>query len=99
MGGAYNLLRNSKFAQIINNQKNTTMIQWLNGKKTIIGSIFLFLAVFGTEVVQGIWGIKCLPEATDCAYTWLQNTIDTCSWIGMAMGGVGLIHKGIKANK
>lgn len=99
MGGAYDILRKIKFNKIINNQKPTNMIQWLNGKKTIIGSIFLVLAVFGTEVMQNIWNMKCLPDEINCAYGWLANTITTFNWIGMVMGGVGLTHKAVKASK
>ena len=51
-------------------------LNWLNGKKTAIGAIVLFLATFLSEVVGGIWNVEAL---------WLTNLIETLDWIGMAI--------------
>jgi hypothetical protein len=64
-------------------------LNWLNGKKTAIGAIVLFLATFLSEVVGGIWNVEAL---------WLTNLIETLDWIGMAITGVGLTHKMAKKN-
>jgi hypothetical protein len=63
------------------------MWNWLNGKKVIIGSVFLVAAAFGQEVLLNIW--QLWPVI-------LPKVIETCNWIGMALGGVGLIHKAVK---
>lgn len=64
------------------------MLEWFNGKKTIIASILLVLAAFCDQVLVGIWG---------AAWTWLPLLISTLEWIGMLLGGSGLIHKAVKA--
>lgn len=60
---------------------------WLNGKKTIIGSIIMTVAILLTEVVVGIWGIEM---------DWIAPTVKTLNWVGMLLGGTGLIHKATK---
>lgn len=60
----------------------------LSGKKTIIGSVFLTLSAFSSQVVINIWGVDV---------AWLPKAIDTFDWIGMILGGTGLLHKGAKA--
>lgn len=60
---------------------------WLNGKKTTIGAILLFAAVFCGEVIVGIWHYN--PD-------WMPKLIETLNWVGMPLTGAGLIHKGIK---
>jgi len=63
------------------------MWNWLNGKKVIIGTVFLILAAFGQEVLLNVW--RLWPEI-------LPKAIETFNWLGMALGGVGLIHKAQK---
>ena len=65
-------------------------IAWLNGKKSLIGTALLFLAVFGNEVLIDLW---------DFNPSWLVPAIKTCSWFGMFFGGVGLGHKAIKTTQ
>jgi len=60
------------------------LINWLNGKKTAIGAIVLFISTLLSEVVCGIWNVNAL---------WVTNLIETLNWIGMAITGVGLTHK------
>jgi len=60
---------------------------WFNGKKTNIGAVLLFVAVFFTEVLVGKWNL---------AGTWVQPLIETLNWIGMALTGGGLVHKAVK---
>lgn len=64
------------------------MWTWFNGKKTIIGTIILLISAIIEQVAVGIWGIQS---------DWLPKAVQTCDWIGMALGGVGLFHKGVKA--
>jgi hypothetical protein len=59
-------------------------MEWLDGKKTNIGTVCLILAVVGEEVLSGIWGVKA-----DVAL----KIVDTLKWFGTALGGVGLLHK------
>ena len=66
------------------------ILEWFNGKKTVIGSALLFLAVFGNEVLAGLWEFN--PS-------WLTPAIKTCSWFGMLFGGVGLTHKAVKSSQ
>jgi len=61
--------------------------EWLNGKKTIIGTIIFFLSAFFSQVVGGIWEIES---------TWLVKLTDTLDWIGLALSSTGLSHKGVK---
>ena len=59
-------------------------LAWFNGKKTLIGTIMLWVGAFGSQVVIGVWGISdpLVPIA-----------IETLNWFGMAFGGVGVAHK------
>jgi thiol:disulfide interchange protein len=61
--------------------------QWLDGKKSTIAMIILFLATFLNEVVIGQWGATA---------DWLPKVISTLNWIGMTLGTVGMGHKAIK---
>lgn len=63
-------------------------MEWFNGKKTIIGSVLMTVAIFLTEVVIGFW---------DYNPAWMPGIISTLNWVGMVLGGTGLIHKGVKA--
>jgi hypothetical protein len=62
----------------------------LNGNKTTIGATILFVGTFFTAVVVGIWHVQG---------SWVQPTIDTINWVGMAFTGVGLTHKAVKAGE
>lgn len=57
---------------------------YLDGKKTTIGAALLFLATFLSEVIIGKWHAEA---------AWLQPTIETLNWIGMAVTGLGIGHK------
>lgn len=61
--------------------------QFLNGKKTAIGGILLFMSAFLTQVVMGIWAVDAL---------WVDRLAQTCDWGGMLVLGTGLAHKGVK---
>jgi len=63
------------------------MLNWLDGRKTIIGACCLFTGAVLTEVVSGFWGFN--PE-------WMEPTIKTANWFGIVSGGPGLVHKGYK---
>lgn len=63
--------------------------EFLSGKKTTIGAILLFVATFFSEVIVGKWNATA---------EWIQPTIETLSWIGMALTGIGLGHKRIKGS-
>jgi hypothetical protein len=65
------------------------IITFFNGKKTIIGSILMTLAIIITEVLVGIWGVEG---------EWIAPTVKTLNWIGMLLGGTGLLHKAMKGN-
>lgn len=58
-----------------------------DGYKTLIAAVCMYVAIFLTEVVVGIWDVKI--EA-------LPMVIKTLNWTGLALGGVGLGHKGVK---
>lgn len=62
--------------------------QWFDNKKTIIGSFFLIISAFCTQVLIGIW---------NASWDWLPLLIQTFDWIGMVLGGTGLIHKAYKS--
>ncbi len=64
-----------------------SIFNWLNGRKTIIGAILLFIASFIQEVIIGKW------HATG---EWILPTIETLNWLGMAVTGWGLGHKAMK---
>ena len=65
-------------------------MNWLNGKKTIIGATLLFGSTLLSAVIVGIWEIE---------QWWIPNTIATLDWTGMAVAGTGLGHKYVKAGK
>lgn len=62
--------------------------QWLDGKKTVIGSICLFADTFYSQVLQNIWGIPQIES--------VESTAQTLAWIGLILTGGGLTHKGVK---
>jgi hypothetical protein len=61
---------------------------WFNGKKTVIGLALMGISTFLEAIVIGKW------EATA---TWIPKVIETLAWIGAALTGSGLLHKGTKA--
>lgn len=71
------------------------ILNWFNGKKTTIAAalftVSFFAVQFKTEVLVKIWGVN-VPIAFD-------NSIQTVEWIAGILGGVGLIHKGVKGKK
>jgi len=60
---------------------------FFSGKKTIIGSILMTGSIVITEVVVGIWMVEG---------DWIAPTVKTLNWVGMLMGGTGLLHKAAK---
>jgi hypothetical protein len=64
-------------------------MKWLNGKKTIIGSTLLLASAFATQVLEGVWQMDPWGR--------MNEIIMTLDWIGMALTGSGLVHKGVKA--
>src|SRR3972149_506606 len=86
--GLYHVWKGDNHKNNDTTQQKGSSMEWFNGKKTIIGSIMMTIAIFLTEVVIGIW-------AAD--WVWLPGVISTLNWVGMLLGGTGLIHKGIKA--
>lgn len=60
---------------------------WLNGKKTNIGTAAFIAACVLNEVVKGIWNVDA---------GWINPTIETLNWAGMVFGGTGLAHKALK---
>lgn len=64
------------------------MLEWFNGKKTVIGACCLWVDALYQQVYQGIWHLP----VTD----WSTAGADTASWVGLVLGGVGLSHKGVK---
>lgn len=65
----------------------TKIWTFFNGKKTTIGAVILFIAVFLNEVVGGIWGVDA-PS--------LHKAIQTLNWIGMPLTAGGVFHKAVK---
>ena len=63
------------------------MLEWFDGKKTIIGTVLLIGGAILTEVVMGIWGIDTAE---------VRNSASTANWFGLVMGGTGLTHKAVK---
>ena len=61
---------------------------WFDGKKTLIGTIILFGSAFVSQVLMGIWKLP--------AYPWEQIAM-TMDWVGMAVAGLGAVHKAQKA--
>lgn len=60
------------------------MWKWLDGKKTIIGSVALIVAAFLEQVIRGELQVTA---------TWVPQAIAILQWFGMILGGVGLGHK------
>lgn len=65
----------------------TKFWEFLNGKKTTVGAIILFVAVFLNEVVVGIWGVDTSE---------IHKAIQTLNWIGMPLTAGGVFHKAVK---
>ena len=63
-------------------------MEWLSGKKTIIGSSILLAAVAIDQVVLGVWHID---------EWWVPKVMDSLDWAGMIITGGGLSHKLVKA--
>lgn len=61
----------------------------LDGKKTLIGTVLLFIGAFITEMLIGNWQLSIAS---------LPKIASTFNWFGMAMGGIGMAHKFDKAN-
>lgn len=64
--------------------------EYFNGNKTTIAAVLMMAAIFGQEVVIDIWMYQ--PE-------WMFKMLKSLNWIGMSLGGVGILHKGTKAIK
>lgn len=62
---------------------------YLNNKKTTIGSALLLSAVVLQKMAE-IWTGELTPE-------WIPKVIETLEWFGTLFAGVGLGHKGVKA--
>ncbi len=62
---------------------------YLNHKKTAIGSAFLLAAVVIQKMTE-IWTGDIPPE-------WIPKLVETLEWFEGLAAGVGLGHKGIKA--
>ena len=60
---------------------------WIDGHKTEIGGTIMFLSLILTQVFVGIWGAQA---------DWIPKLAATFDWIGAAIVGVGLAHKGVK---
>ena len=61
---------------------------FFNGKKTAIGAVLLGISAFLTNVVIGDLGNEA---------TWILQAVAILDWVGMALAGGGLFHKGTKA--
>jgi hypothetical protein len=74
-------------------QETAAVIKYLwylfNNKKTAIGAALLFLATALTKMAA-IWNLN---------FDWITPMIETLEWIGLVFSGVGLGHKGVKAQK
>lgn len=60
---------------------------YLNGKKTSIGTAAFIAACVMNEVVKGIWHVE---------HPFIDPSIETLNWVGMVFGGIGLTHKAMK---
>ncbi len=78
-----------KISSIIINRilKEVFMWEWLNGKKTVIGSVFLFIAL---NIATAFGWFSFDPA-------WLSTLITILTWIGNTLVGGGLTHKVVKA--
>lgn len=68
-------------------QTISNIINWLNGKKTLIGAAIYGIGLILSQVVVNIWGYS--PE-------WILNTIKTCEWAGGILAGLGVTHGVLK---
>jgi len=64
--------------------------EWLNGKKTVIGSVLLLASAFSTQVVIGIWEVD---------QAWLPRMVETFDWVGGLITTGGLTHKMVRKGK
>lgn len=64
---------------------------WLSGKKTTISAVMMLVAGVVEHILLGIWDIA---DATMVAT--IHNSADTLTYVGMAVAGLGLGHKGVK---
>jgi len=62
------------------------ILKWLDGKKTNIGAALLLAAAIISQM-QMIW---------DLSYLWLKPLVDSLTYIGGLMAGVGLGGKAAK---
>lgn len=67
-----------------------TLWTLFDGHKTTIGAVVLVVSAVLSQVVIGIWEVQSIP---------LDKTILTLDWIGMAVGGTGILHKVVKAGQ
>lgn len=66
----------------------SNLFTYIDGKKTLIGSAFLFAAVFLSEVIVGMWSYT--PD-------WIVPMQQTFEWVGMTITGIGGGHKILKS--
>ncbi len=59
-------------------------MNWLDGKKTVIGSLL-------TQVA--LWGPQVLCSDGPCDPVWLDMVFQMVAILGSAMTGVGVVHK------
>jgi hypothetical protein len=60
---------------------------WLDGKKTVIGALLLWLGLFLHDFVIGQLGVTSAAVPT---------IIDFCNWLGQILLPVGIMHKAAK---
>ena len=70
------------------------MLEWFNGKKTLIGAVLLFSAAVIDQVAIGIMVDKYRLFASP---PWLPASGEALTWFGMFVTGTGFVHKGVKA--
>jgi len=61
---------------------------FLDGKKTAIGAIMLWIAMFLQDEVIATWGIN---------ETWIPMTVHALNWFGNILVPLGIGHKAVKA--
>jgi len=64
-------------------------LEWLNGKKTVIGAICLYIAELLT--------LHVAPSAPDAG--WIVPVAGFFKWLGDILIPVGLLHKASKASE
>lgn len=62
-------------------------LDWWSGKKTIIGSIFLWVGTVGLPFVISTFNLE---------YDWLTQVVSIVVWIGGILTPLGITHKAIK---